>query len=103
MAKDIIAAHDEAAPRKRIRTHLRETELRKLAEDKPLKLDQLLAIAADKAEEIRAGAQVRPIDEEVALAGFERNPFRWESQGWQSRIEVGSLWTWQGRDWPGLG
>ena len=91
MAKDITAAHDEAAPRKRIRTHLRETELRKLAEDKPLKLDQLLAIAADKAEEIRAGAQVRPIDGDTALAGFEQSPFRWEAQGRQSRIEVGFL------------
>ena len=74
MVKDITATLEEGAPRKRIRTHLRESELRRVAEDKSSKLNQLLALATHKAEEIRAGAQERPMDEEAVLAGFEQNP-----------------------------
>ena len=60
-------------------------------------LAQLLAVAAYKAEEIRANTEQRPMDEEAAFAGFEQNPFRWETEGWQSQVEVGVLWTWQDR------
>ena len=95
--KDISAILEEGAPRKRIRTHLRESALQNLMAKKPSKLDQLLALAAYKAEEVRADAQERPMDEEAALAGFEQSPFRWEAQGWQSQIEVGFLWMWQDR------
>ena len=87
---------EEGAPKKRIRAHLRESELRKLAADPASKLDQLLAIAAYKAEEIRADAEGRPLDEDAAMVRFERNPFRWETDGWQSRVEVGFLWAWLG-------
>ena len=99
--KNIFAFAEEGAPRKRIRTHLRESELRKLASDKSSKLDQLLAIAAYKAEAIRSNTGQRPTDEEAALSGFEQNPFRWEAQGRQSQVEVGFLWSWQGRDGVG--
>ena len=81
MAKDITADAEEGAPRKRIRTHLRETELRKLGADNPQKLDQLLAVAAYKAEEIRAEIEQTPIDEEATLARFEQNPFSVGSAG----------------------
>ena len=97
MAKDINAVLEEGAPRKRIRTHLRESALQNLMAKKPSKLDQLLAVAAYKAEEIRADTEQRPMDEEAASAGFEQNPFRWETEGWQSHVEVGVLWTWQDR------
>ena len=50
MVKDIAAVVEEEAPKKRIRAHLRESELRKLAADHASKLDQLLAIAAYKAD-----------------------------------------------------
>ena len=71
MVKDITATLEEGAPRKRIRTHLRESELRKIAEEKSSKLDKLLAVAAYKAEEIRADAEQRPLDQDKALARFE--------------------------------
>ena len=78
--KDITATLEEGAPRKRIRTHLRESELRRVAEEKSTHLDQLLALAAYKAEEIRADAQERPMDEEAALSGFGQNPFLLSAQ-----------------------
>ena len=62
------------APKKRIRAHLRESELRKLAADTSSKLQRLLAIAAYKAEEIRAEGGA--LDQQEALARFELNPFR---------------------------
>ena len=98
VVKNIAAIAEDGAPKKRIRAHLRESELRKLAAAHPSKLHQLLAIAAYKAEEIRAEAEGRPLDDEAALAGFEPNPFRWDTEGRQSQVEVSFLWTWQGRD-----
>ena len=62
MVKDIAAVVEEGAPKKRIRAHLRESELRKLAADPASKLDQLLAIAGNKADEIRA--EGRALDQE---------------------------------------
>ena len=97
MAKDINAVLEEGAPRKRIRTHLRESALQNLMAKKPSKLAQLLAVAAYKAEEIRADSEQRPIDDEAALARFEQNPFRWQSQDKHGHIEVGFLWMWQDR------
>ena len=99
VVKDIIAVLEEGAPRKRIRTHLRESALQNLMAKKPSKLDQLLAVATDKAEEIRANTDQNRMDEEAAFAGFEQNPFRWETRGRQSHVEVGFLWTWQDRCW----
>ena len=92
--KDISAILEDGAPRKRIRTHLRESALQNLMAKKPSKLDQLLAVAAYKAEEIRAHTEQTPMGEEAAFAGFEQNPFRWETEGRQSQVEVGVLWTW---------
>ena len=101
VVRNVTAVVEESAPRRRIRKGLRESELRKLAAAESSKLDQLLAIAAFKAEEIRAEAQAVLIDEEAARARFEQNPFRWEAQGWSSRLEVGFLWTWQSSDGVG--
>ena len=98
VVKNITANAENGAPKKRIRAHLRESELRNIAASHPSKLHQLLAIAAYKAEEIRASTEQRPLDEETAFAGFELNPFRWEGEGRQSQVEVGFLWAWQGRD-----
>ena len=88
VVKAITAVAEDGAPRKRIRAHLRESELRKLIEASPRKLDQLVAIAAYKAEEVRAEAEERPAAEREALAGFERNPLRWEAAGWKSQVDV---------------
>ena len=98
VVKNIATVPEEGAPKKRIRVHLRESELRKLAADNSSKLHQILAIAAYKADEIRAEAEGRAPDEQEAFARFEQNPFRWETQGLQSQVEVCFVWTWQGRD-----
>ena len=58
MVKDIAAVVEEGPPKRRIRAHLREAELRTLAADPASKLDQLLAIAAYNAEDIRAEAEI---------------------------------------------
>ena len=96
VVKNIASVVEDGAPRKRIRAHLRESELRKLAADKSSKLERLLAIASYKAEEIRA--EGGSLDEQEALARFELNPFRWDTEGWQSQVDICFLWTWQGTD-----
>ena len=101
VVKNIASVVEDGAPRKRIRAHLRESELRKLAADTSSKLDQLLAIAAYKADEIRAEAEGRALDQQEAFARFEQNPFRWDAQGRQSHVDVCFLWTWRGTDGNG--
>ena len=88
VVKNIATVPEEGAPKKRIRVHLRESELRKLAADTSTKLSQLLAIAAYKAEEIRAETEGRALDQQEASARFEQNPFRWDAQGRQSHVDV---------------
>mgnify|MGYP003329439834 CR=1 FL=1 len=89
---------NEDAPRKRIKPHLREHILRNAAEKHGAKLDQVMAIARYRAEEIRAAEEKREMSMELALAAFEENPFRWASRAWQSRMEVGIFWTWRNSD-----
>ena len=86
------------APRKRIKPHLREHLLRNAAQKHGAKLDQVMAIACYRAEEIRASEEKREMNLDLALAAFEENPFRWASRAWQSRIEVGIFWTWRNSD-----
>ena len=56
---DIDRAPMEDAPRKRIKPHLREQPLRDAAQKHGAKLDQVMAIACYRAEEIRAGEAKR--------------------------------------------
>ena len=74
--KDVVAdlwVEGADRPRKRVRTHLRlgalAEEIRKHTEA----FNHVVARAHWKAEEIRAGDG--PIDESLALAGYESNPF----------------------------
>ena len=82
-------------PRKRVRPHLHlgvlAEEIRKQAEA----FDQLVARAHWKAEEIRAGDG--PIDESLALAGYESDPFNWTGG---TRSGIGFLWSYPGADGP---
>ena len=73
---DIDRAPQEGAPRKRMRPHLREHHLRDAAQKHGAKLDQVMAIACYRAEEIRAADEQRDMSMELAMAGFEKNPFR---------------------------
>ena len=84
--------------KKRRKRDGREEELRKSAVAHAPKIDQLVAVAAHRAEEIRAGAEARAMNEEIARAGFERNPFRWESRGREDQVEVGIAWSWRCSD-----
>ena len=95
---DIDRAPKEDAPRKRIKPHLREQLLHNAAQKHGAKLDQVMAIACYRAEEIRAGEEKREMNLDLALAAFEENPFRWSSRAWRSQIEVGIFWTWRNSD-----
>ena len=90
---DIDRAPKEDAPRKRIKPHLHKQPLRDAAQKHGAKLDQVMAIACYRAEEIRAGEEKREMNLDLALAAFEENPFRWSSRAWQSHVEVGIFWT----------
>ena len=75
-------------PRKRVRTHLRMGMLAEEIRKHGAAFNHLVARALWKAEEIRAGDG--PMDEGLALAGYEANPFSWTGG---LRAEVGFLWT----------
>ena len=79
---------EEGPPKKRIRAHLRESELRKLGADPASKSERLLAIAAYKAEETRADAEGRQLNEEAAVARFEQRSFHLDTDGRRSQVEV---------------
>ena len=95
---DIDPTAKEDSPRKRIKPHLREHLLRNVAQKHGAKLDQAMAIACYRAEELRAAEENRDMSMQIAFAAFEGNPFRWASRAWQSRIEVGIFWTWRNSD-----
>ena len=67
MAKDINVS-TEGSARKRIKAHLRESELRNLVLENQIRYEQLLAIAHYKAEEFRATSEQRDFNAEVALS-----------------------------------
>ena len=95
---DIDSVAKEDAPRKRIKPHLRQQLLRNVAQIHGAKLDQVMAIACYRAEEIRAAEEKREINMERALDAFEENPFRWASRERRSQVEVGIFWTWCNSD-----
>ena len=77
--KDIVAngCHNER-PVKRIKTHARSSQLRDLIDASPRAWCALIAIATVKAEVKRAELHTRDPAWNLALAGFESNPWRWE-------------------------
>ena len=95
---DIDRAPKEDAPRKRIKPHLREQPLRDAAQKHGAKLDQAMAIACYRAEEIRAGEEKCEMNLDIALAAFAENPFRWSSRARQSQVEVAIFWNWRNPD-----
>ena len=98
MQKDITGIGEEAHTRKRIKPHLREQLLRNAAQKHGAKLDQVMAIACYRAEEIRAAEEKRDMNMHIAFGGFEGNPFRWASRAWQSQVAVAIFWTWRNSD-----
>ena len=88
----------EGSARKRIKAHLRESELRTLVSENQVRFQQLLAIANYRAEEMRAAHEQRDVNDEVALSHFEPIPWQWDVQVWRSQVEVAFLWSWKTRD-----
>ena len=97
MAKD-IAFSTEGSARKRIKAHLRESELRNLVSENQVRFQQLLAIGNYRAEELRAKLEQREVNEEAALSYFEPSPWNWDSEGWRSQVHIAFLWIWRTRD-----
>ena len=97
--KDIVAdgCHNER-PAKRIKTHARSSQLRDLIDASPCAWRTLVAIATVKAEVKRAELHTRDPAWNLALAGFQSNPWRWEVvEGWASQAKVFFLWRWRDR------
>ena len=86
-ARDIVADRFDAfaMPRARIR-HRTEVNLLEAVAAHPIEWSRIRSIAIWKAEELRT--ESGQIDIERASAGFERNPFRWNCDGWFSRIRI---------------
>ena len=97
MVKD-IAISTEGSARKRIKAHLRESELRNLVSENQVRFQQLLAIANYRAEELRAKLDQREVNEEASLSYFEPSPWKWHVVGWRSQVHIAFLWIWRTRD-----
>lgn len=93
VVKNIVAEAWAMKERRRLRTSEAVNTMRSLVQANDFAWCRLLAIAAFRAEEIRASTDT--LDVAVAVRGFERNPFRWDvSEGWRSQASVTFLWTW---------
>ena len=94
--KDIVeeGCGDER-PAKRIKPHARPSQLRELLDSSPAAWQMLVAVATVKAEYKKAELHGRHPDWNIALAGFEPSPWRWEVvERRASHVEVVFLWTW---------
>ena len=88
-------ARSDQPTSKCIRQHLYAGQNREIIQETPRRFDRLIAVAAYRAEEVRAHMQGRDIDEATALRSSEQNPFALEAaDGHQWHIIVYSLWTW---------
>lgn len=96
VAKDIVAdICGEERPAKRIKRHARTFELRELIDASPNAWSTLVALATIKAEHKRAELHGLDPDWPLALACFEKSPWRWEvAEGRASQLRVYFLWQW---------
>ena len=89
--KDVVAdlwVEGADRPRKRVRTHLRLGALAEEIRKHNEAFYHLVARAHWRAEEIRAGGGL--LDESLALASYEPNPFKWSSG---SKAEIIFIWA----------
>lgn len=95
VVKDIAADICGERPAKRIRQHARHAQLRELIGGSPDAWRTLVALATIKAEHKRAEMHGRDPDWHVALACFEKSPWRWAvAEDRPSHVRVYFLWTW---------
>ena len=87
----------DRVPKRRVRMHVLAGNLRRLVQEHQTGFDALVADMTWEAEIRRSTIQTRPVDVESARAMYERNPFRWHSDGRVSQIEVAFLWRWEQR------
>ena len=92
--KDIVKDryNPTSRPRRRIRAHNHGRSLVEAAKSQPDTFNKAVAYATWKAEEIRS--RTEHFDMAVASSGFEANPFRWESAGWLSHVDIPFVWSW---------
>ena len=93
-ARDIVAEKfdNETKPRVRIRPGPK-VSLVAIASANPSSWSMARTFAMWKAEEIKA--EKGQFDQERAMRGFERNPFKWKTDGWASHIKICFLWSWR--------
>ena len=93
--KDILrdAYEPEFTPRLRVCARVKGVELLDKARSRMHSWSNCVARAGWKAEEIRAAH--RPFNNATASAGYEANPFKWESDGRLSQACVAFAWSWQ--------
>jgi hypothetical protein len=84
-----------AVPKRRIRMHVLSGNLLNLMQQHQDLFGALVAEMTCEAEIRRSNIYGRPIDIEMASAMYQRNPFRWESEGWASQIQIAFLWQWE--------
>ena len=95
---DVNKDYEEQPSKKRVRHHLHTGQLQEIITQSPRACEALAAIAAYRAEELRAGIENRELDEGAATCRFEKNPFRWtDMDGRLWDLTMVALWTWQTR------
>ena len=90
---------DDPPPRKKVRAHLHAGQLCAAVLKWPAAWDQLVAVAAWRAEELRAADQHRPFDQVAAFAGYEASPWKWNAAGRRIQVQVAALWSWRTGSW----
>ena len=97
VVKDVVTERcGEERPSKRIKRHAHTSQLRGLIDSSPDRWLALVATATCLAEHKRSKQHERDPDWNVALSGFELNPWRWDIvEGWASQVRVYFLWIWR--------
>jgi hypothetical protein len=88
-----LAGRGVEQPRKRVRTHLHSGQLRTLIAEFPRDFDALVAVAAFRAEEMRADG--RELQTVLFAKQFEPIAWRWAERAWD--VTVFLQWTWHCR------
>ena len=86
---------DTTVPGRRVRKHSLAGNLQQYIKKYGLAFDELVADQTWKAEERLAVMEGRTIQIDAAGFMYERNPFRWQSDGWISQVVTQFVWHWQ--------
>ena len=86
---------DTTVPGRRVRKHSLAGNLQQYINEHRVAFDELVADQTWKAEERRAVIEGRTIQIDAACFMYERNPFRWQSDGRISHVVTQFVWHWQ--------